>query len=242
MGLNVHIKHEGEIDELLDRYPCFSFIKNRNLPTDSIHRWTTNDSYWGYVDKTTYNMQIMFIGKTGYGKSTTLNRLVGKSAFETSDVSVCTKDLYTAMYRINPSIPTFIMFSDLPGVGESNYADDHYYVWYKDMLEKTDVVVYILRADQRDFAVDEMIFSNLLKNSNDKNKVFIAINYADKVEPISRKIGLSQEQLNSLSRKVREVSCIFNVPQSDVIYYSAADNINMNLLTEKIAQKLMRNL
>ena len=77
----------------------------------------------------------MFIGKTGYGKSTTLNKLVGSNVFETSDVSVCTKDLYNSMYRISPHIPSFFVISDLPGIGESNYADNHYYDWYKEMLE-----------------------------------------------------------------------------------------------------------
>lgn len=68
----------------------------------------------------------MFIGKTGYEKSTTLNTLVGKQVFDTDDVNVCTKDLYNSMYRINTSNPSFFVISDLSGVGESNYADNHY--------------------------------------------------------------------------------------------------------------------
>ena len=146
------------------------------------------------------------------------------------------------MFRINRSVPSTLMLSDLPGVGESGTADNLYHKWYKSMINKSDVVVYILRADQRDYTVDEKIFSKFLCGSADKKKVFIAINYADKIEPISRKIGLSAEQCGNLLRKVREVSQIFHISQSDVIYYSAADNINMDILTRKISQKLYMNL
>ena len=237
MGLTVHIKHEAEVSELIGNYPCFSFIKSSKIPQDSYHTWNTSTDYWSYKDKTTYSVQVMFIGKTGYGKSTTLNRIVGKTVFETDEISVCTKDLYCAMYRINSSIPSFLEFCDLPGVGESNYADNHYYEWYKEMIECSDVVVYILRADQRDFAVDEMIFSNLLQGE-DRRKLILALNYADKVEPLNRKPGLTNEQLRSLDRKINDVSRIFNIKKDSILYYSAIDGINFDMLINTIARKI----
>lgn len=129
MGITVNILHEAEIDEWIKIHPSFDFLNHTQLSKNEKYRWNTNDSYWGYVDKTTYSKQIMFIGKTGYGKSTTLNKLVGKDIFDTSDVSICTKDLYTSMYRIDSNFPYFLMISDLPGVGETNYADNHYFVF-----------------------------------------------------------------------------------------------------------------
>lgn len=201
MGVTVHINHEAEINEWIKRYPCFAFLKNAKFPQDENHRWTVNDSHWNYIDQTTYELQVMFIGKTGYGKSTTLNKLVGLDVFQTSDVSVCTKDLYNSMYRIDSQIPSFFTISDLPGIGESNYADNHYYDWYKEMLMYSQVVVYLLRADQRDFAVDEILFNNMFTNHKEKSKVILALNYADKVEPINRRQGLSPEQRNNLEKK-----------------------------------------
>ena len=242
MGVTVHINYEAEIDEWIKKYPCFSYLKNIKFPQDDNHRWTTNDSHWNYVDKTTYELQVMFIGKTGYGKSTTLNRLVGSNVFETSDVSVCTKDLYNSMYRISPNIPSFFVISDLPGIGESNYADNHYYDWYKEMLEYSQVVVYLLRADQRDFSVDEVLFNNMFKDTVERSKVILALNYADKIEPINRNGALSLEQLNSLTRKIEEVSRIFNFPKRDILYYSATDGINFDNLVNKIANKLKENI
>lgn len=242
MDITVHINYEAEIDEWIKKYPSFSYLKNINFPQDDKHRWITNDSTWNYVDKTTYELQVMFIGKTGYGKSTTLNRLVGSNVFETSDVSVCTKDLYNSMYRIDPSIPSFFVISDLPGIGESNYADSHYYDWYKEMQKYSQVIVYLLRADQRDFSVDEVLFNSMFNDATERSKVIIALNYADKIEPINRNGGLSLEQLNSLKRKIDEVSKIFNFPKKDILYYSATDGINFDTLVNNIANKLKENI
>lgn len=242
MGVEVYIQYEAEIDELINRYPCFAYLKNTRVPQDDIHRWTISASHWGYEDKTAYELQVMFIGKTGYGKSTSLNRLVGTHAFETSDISACTKELYTGMYRINPDSPSFLSISDLPGIGESDNADKQYYEWYKEMLSYSQVVVYLLRADQRDFAIDEVLFKNMFKNASEREKVILALNHADKVEPINRKEGLSPEQLESLGKKIDEISHIFDFPKADILYFSASDGINFKKLVEKIAEKLKNNM
>lgn len=242
MGITVHINHEAEIDEWINKHPAFRFLTYSGIPLVDKYRWNINDDFWGYEDKTTYSLQIMFIGKTGYGKSTTLNRLVGKDVFDTSDVSVCTKDLYTSMYRINRNIPSFLMISDLPGIGETNYADQHYFDWYKEMFEKSNVVVYVLRADQRDFAVDEQIINSMFSTSEDKKKLLLAINYADKIEPVNRKAGLSYIQLENLEKRMADVSRIFNISKDNILYYSAADEINVDVLEKKMAEKLRMNI
>jgi len=238
MGITVYMNHEAEIDEWINRYPCFDFLRAVSFPKDDTHRWNLETSHWNYPDKVIYELQVMFIGKTGYGKSTTLNRLVGSEIFETSDVSACTKELYCSMYRINPTVPTFFSICDLPGIGESNDADNQYYQWYKEMLKHSQVVVYLLRADQRDFSLDEALFKRLFNSDAERSKVIIAINFADKIEPINRSRILSPEQLRNLTAKVNKVSGIFAFSQKDIIYYSAADGFNVEKLVEKIANKL----
>lgn len=240
MGLTVHIQHSAEIDDLINQYNYFSFLKTSTIPKSNINRWYMNNTDFGYSDQEIYQLQVMFIGKTGYGKSTTLNKIIGRKAFETSDVSVCTKDLYEATYRINSTDKTFLSLCDLPGIGESNYADNHYYDWYRDMLEKSHCVVYVLRADQRDFSVDEILFTQMFRSDKEKGKVILAINYADKIEPLNRQNNLSQEQIKNLNKKINEVSNIFQMPKSNIIYYSAVDNINLDLLVSYIAKKLKK--
>ncbi len=242
MGITVNMNYQAEIDEWIKRYPCFSFLRTAGFQKDDMHRWTMNTSYWNYSNKIVYELQVMFIGKTGYGKSTTLNRLVGSEVFETSDISACTKEMFCSMYRMNPDIPTFFSISDLPGIGESCAADSQYYKWYKEMLRYSQVVVYLLRADQRDFSLDETLFGRLFCSSTDRSKVIIAMNYADKIEPVNRGWRLSTEQISNLNIKVNEISKIFAFPQTDIVYYSAVDGFNLEKLVEKIAKKLETNL
>lgn len=243
MALKVHINYSGEISQLCRKYPSMSFLESSTIPEIGMNQWTLNHAQWGYSDKRIYELQVMFIGKTGYGKSTTLNRIVGQNAFETSDVSVCTKDLYEAIYRISGYKGTFISLCDLPGIGESNYADDQYYVWYRDMLQKSHCVVYIIRADQRDYALDEILFNQMFQDSKEREKVILALNFADKIEPLNRhSMGLTAEQFSHLEAKVKDVEKIFGLPKERILYYSAGNHYNIDLLMEKIADILKRQV
>lgn len=242
MGLTVHIQHSAEISELVSQYSCFSYLINSTIPQIETNLWYMNNNFFDYSEQRIYQLQAIFIGKTGYGKSTTLNNIVGKNVFKTSDVSVCTKDLYEVTYRVDKGQKTFLSLCDLPGVGESNYADSHYYEWYRDMLAKSHCVVYILRADQRDFAVDEILLRELFPSKESKEKLIIAINFADKIEPINRHGGLTQEQRDNLDKRISQVSQVFKLPHSSIIYYSAEDRINLDILVSLVAQKLQKHV
>jgi len=54
------------------------------------------------------------------------------------------------------------------------------------MLNKSNCVVYLIRADHRDFRIDLECFKALfeMENENEKSKVILALNYADKIEPV----------------------------------------------------------
>lgn len=239
MDLNVHIVYSAEIYELTYRYPCLSFLEHFSVPDTEMNQWIMNNDYWGYKDRSVLELHVTVMGKTGYGKSSTLNRIIGRDKFKTDDVRVCTKDLYDAVFRLDKEKGTFLSLCDLPGIGESNYADDHYYVWYRDMLEKSHCVLYVIRADQRDYSIDEMIFKHIFKEQIERDKVVLALNFADKIEPINRYFAeLSSEQRVNLKAKVNEVSRIFQVPKRSIVYYSAADNLNVDILVRCIAEKL----
>ncbi len=96
-------------------------IVSSSYSKNELSRCLNNKSYpigeWGN------NPLVVFIGKTGYGKSTTLNCLLGKDIFETDDIRSCTKESDYALLITNNK---GIVFCDLPGIGETRDADTKY--------------------------------------------------------------------------------------------------------------------
>lgn len=236
MELSISIKYETQIDELTQDYPGLSFLKKIKLNED-------NSIAWQRTVGLSYDIQVIFIGKTGYGKSSTLNAIVGKQIFETSDIKSCTKQLHSAEYRLHNTKPYYFSLCDLPGVGESIEADKQYLDWYRGILQKSNCVVYVLRADQRDFSVDEQIFKELFNTPYARGKVVLALNYADKVEPINRAYPFSPSelQIKNLKEKVNSISKLFEVAKENIIYYSAAEKYNVDGMVNRIAQVIKRS-
>lgn len=230
-NLTVEIVHNAYINELLAASDQFSFIKDACLRE-------SGDILWNMNGKSAFCIQVMFMGKTGYGKSTTLNSICGHKYFETNDVESCTKNLFSCEYKISQTKEHYFSLCDLPGIGESIMADKKYINLYVDMLKKSACVVYVLRVDQRDFAVDEEIINTIITSSNKITaKLIIGLNYADKIEPVSRYLPFvpNEDQIKNINRKKRSVSKIFNIESDNIICYSASDGYNVNNLKGAIA-------
>jgi predicted GTPase len=198
----------------------------------------SGDISWNMNGKNIFCMQVMFIGKTGYGKSTTLNKICGHKYFETDEIQSCTKKLFSCEYKISQLKEHYLSLCDLPGIGESIATDKKYINWYGDMLKKSACVVYILRADQRDFAIDEKIINTIIINSKKITaKLVIGLNYADKIEPTSRVLPFipNRDQLQNINRKRKIISKIFNIEIDRIISYSASEGYNISNLKEAIA-------
>jgi predicted GTPase len=233
-SLSVKIVHEASIDELQHTAPQFLFLKNIHYPGYDRIRWKLDG-----VDVSC--VQVMFIGKTGYGKSTTLNKICGGRFFETNDIDSCTKQLFSSEYKIDHSGSHRLSFCDLPGIGESLDTDKEYIRLYSKMFDRSACVVYIMRADQRDFSDDKKLIESFLKIiRRNIRKLIVGINYSDKVEPVTRGnfSEPSQEQKENLKRKMESVSGIFDIENEKIVCYSASEGYNLNLLLEKISTLL----
>lgn len=237
MSLTVKINYESYIGELVNKNNIFSFLENKKLPKISSLSWSRDG-------KDILATNVIFIGKTGYGKSTTLNAIVGKDVFETNDIGSCTKSLYKATYQLKDKDNSYFSLVDLPGIGENLSQDIKYREWYYEFWNYCETVVYILRCDQRDFSLDEDIFSTIFKSELEKKKVILALNYVDKIEPINRKSAFipTEAQIININKKVNEVSEIFGIPKSRIISYSATEKYNIDKLVECIVENTKRNL
>ena len=108
--------------------------------------------------------RIMFLGKTGVGKTTTVAALLGKdvSDFSVSHTTIGTHDIevHTIEYPNGDKTGQIELF-DLPGYGTPD--DSQYLKMYEETLPQCDLVVLIVQANDRSFADDEQIIKKLVE-------------------------------------------------------------------------------
>lgn len=226
-NLTVKVLKRSLIEEL--SCPAMSGFKGRQIIE-------TPQRHWNRGVVSCHDVQCMFIGKTGYGKSSTLNRVIGVDIFKTDEIRACTANLYSADYRLHDSRHHYLSLCDLPGVGESETNDANYFYWYEQMVKKSDCIVYVLRADQRDMSVDLKVFMKLkLEPAN----CIIALNFCDKIEPFSRHAkSPTDAQLDNINQKINVVRDHFRFPGNQIVPYSAGTGWNVKELTSAMAAKL----
>lgn len=231
MSIIKYYYHRGKIDDLIVKHHQFSRLKNASI-TNPHFKW--RDESTGYLS---HHLQVAFFGKSGYGKSSTVNSFFGDSILKTSDIEACTRRCETLDFELSKDC--YLSLADFPGIGESEYRDKEYLQMYASFLSYSTAVVYVLRADQRDLTVDLSAYSTIFPNTEDKKKVIFALNCCDKIEPVNRNCSVepSDEQIRNIEIKVKSIVDLFN-PVNPIVPYSAATGWNMNNLANEIVQKI----
>jgi len=233
-GLRCIIKAERSIDDLASTRSAFSV-----LPDYRPHK--KHATAWNRKHGESHDLMVVALGKTGYGKSTTLNSLLREEAFETSDISGCTRKLQSLEYRFDSTDGQyFCSFADLPGLGERPELDLEYYPLYRKTLATAHVILYFVRADQRDYSVDQRAFEELITGASANGKVILVINAIDKIEPLNRSLPFvpSGEQQRALDQKVAALSGLFSLPRSSIIAVSGTENYHLDELANMIVLRL----
>lgn len=168
---------------------------------------------------------IAVIGKTGVGKTSTINALFGTD-WEISHVRAATKDEQVFIYE---SERGRLKISDLPGFGEDIETEDAHREIYKRVLSECDVALLILKADTRDMLDVQRTLRDVVgKNLNHLSKrIVVGLNQIDLVHPGNWLEGAnipSIEQEKNIKKIIKErvnsIKKVCSIKPSQVVEYS----------------------
>ena len=124
---------------------------------------------------THYEPVIGIMGKSGAGKSSLCNALFASEVSPVSDVAACTREPLRFRLQVGDCYMTLM---DLPGVGESGTRDTEYAALYREQLSRLDLVLWLIKADDRALAVDEHFYHQVIGEAY-RHKVLFVISQSD---------------------------------------------------------------
>ncbi|CAI1834662.1 GTPase Era [Serratia quinivorans] len=185
---------------------------------------------------TQYEPVIGIMGKSGAGKSSLCNALFQGEVTPVSNVKACTRDvLRLRLCNGNHSL----MIVDLPGVGESEQRDEEYTALYSHILPELDLVLWVIKADDRALSVDEHFYQEIMLAY--QHRVLFVVNQADKIEPCHEWKTAdnlpSPSQILTIEEKQNTVQRLF-LPQHPVCVVSARTGWGLNTMVETVMRCL----
>lgn len=233
--MQIQILRSGRLRDLAAQHPGFADLARTAIPPALHRRWLRKDGA-----ATSHDLQAIFIGKTGYGKSSTVNALFSEQLMGTSAVAACTRHAQSLEFKIREG--NYLAFTDLPGIGESRERDAEYLPLYASIIKTADAVVYMMRADTRDYSIDEKAYRMLFPDAEHKRNLIIGLNFCDKIEPISRSATKpTRLQLANIREKMAWIEDKF-APGGGVVPFSADAAWNLEALAEGISQVMVNSL
>ena len=195
---------------------------------------------------------VLFMGKTGVGKSSTLNSLFNLNS-ETHHSIACTKKpliffVNDQEREINTSFPK-IRIVDMPGIGESILADNEYMSFYIEWMPYVNSLVWVTQADTRAYKRDQLFISKLLPFVSPDVIFTLALNKIDCLATDADQEGFnlaictpSDDQLTYLSEKVDDIYTVFKevlgesieFKTTNIIPYTSSFGWGINALKQKV--------
>lgn len=185
---------------------------------------------------TNYEPAIGIMGKTGAGKSSLCNALFAGEVSPVSDVAACTREPLRFRLQVGERYMTLV---DLPGVGESGARDNEYAGLYRDQLPRLDLVLWLIKADDRALVTDEHFYQQVIGEAY-RHKVLFVISQSDKAEPGSGGDKLSTEQKQNISRKICLLHELFQ-PVHPVCAISVRLQWGVRVMAERMIKCLPRD-
>ncbi|WP_368378115.1 GTPase family protein, partial [Shigella flexneri] len=132
-----------------------------------------------------------------------------------------------------------MVITDLPGVGESRDRDAEYEALYRDILPELDLVLWLIKADDRALSVDEYFWRHILHWGH--QRVLFVVTQADKTEPCHEwdmaGIQPSPAQAQNIREKTEAVFRLFR-PVHPVVAVSARTGWELDTLVSALMTAL----
>lgn len=210
-------------------------LKSFQQSLSGLPQWVTERILQQINQLTDYEPVIGIMGKSGAGKSSLCNALFASEVSPVSDVAACTREPLRFRLQVGERYMTVV---DLPGVGESGARDTEYAALYREQLPRLDLVLWLIKADDRALAVDEHFYHQVIGEAY-RHKVLFVISQSDKVEPTSGGGPLSKEQKQNISRKICLLHELFQ-PVHPVCAVSVRLQWGLRVMAERMIKCLPR--
>lgn len=179
---------------------------------------------------------IGIMGKSGAGKSSLCNALFQGEVTPVSDVHAGTREV--RRFRLSGHGHSMVI-TDLPGVGESRDRDAEYEALYRNILPELDLVLWLIKADDRALSVDEYFWRHILHRGH--QQVLFVVTQADKTEPCHEwdmaGIQPSPAQAQNIREKTEAVFRLFR-PVHPVVAVSARTGWELDTLVSALMTAL----
>lgn len=166
-----------------------------------------------------YTPKVGVFGNSGVGKSSLCNALFGRDVAKISDVEACTRSPQEILIGDNNGEGGLVLL-DVPGIGEDPAHQKEYTALYKSLVPNLDLVLWAIKADDRNYASGMEAFSEIFKGDN-KPPVIFVVTQTDKTNDIEDWDYVAYhpggEQINNILRKEHDVSKRFNVSTHHIV-------------------------
>jgi uncharacterized protein len=223
-------------DQLLEKYK--SQIDTSNVSDGDVDK-VFEQLKQKLIEELDRPTHIAVIGKTGVGKTSTINALFGTD-WKISHVRAATKEEQVFIYEGERGR---LKISDLPGFAEDIDTEDLYREIYTRVLNECDVALLILKADARDMMEVQRFLRDVVSKSlnNLVKRIVVGLNQVDLVQPGKWLDGPnlpSREQEKSIEtiikERVKSIRKVCAVKPSQVIAYSAVKRYRLVHLFEAL--------